>query len=96
MTRPRIAGSVESCIRLIVELVKVRTDTPMTTSATPNSQTLGMIAAKAKPIPKDRGAASRSPKRGFSRPAASSAPATVPIAMIDVRNPYWLRRRERP
>ena len=38
ITRPRIAGSVESCIRLLVELVKVRADTPMTTSATPNSQ----------------------------------------------------------
>ena len=27
--------------------------------------------------------------RGFSRRAASSAPVTEPIAMIDVRSPYW-------
>ena len=52
MTRPRIAGSVDSCIRLFVELVKVRVDTPMTTSAAPNSQAFGVIAANAKPAPK--------------------------------------------
>jgi len=33
ITRPRIGGSVESCIRLFVVLVKVRAAVPMTTSA---------------------------------------------------------------
>ncbi len=27
--------------------------------------------------------------RGFSRLAESSAPATDPIAMIEVKSPYW-------
>jgi len=38
ITRPRMAGSVASCIRLLLELVMVRADTPMTTSIRPNSQ----------------------------------------------------------
>ena len=38
ITRPRMAGSVESCTRLLLELVKVCAETPMTTRARPNSQ----------------------------------------------------------
>src|SRR5580700_11616930 len=52
ITRPRIAGSVESCIRLLVELVNVNADTPMMTSAIPKNQALGAIAARAQPSPK--------------------------------------------
>ena len=38
ITRPRMAGSVDSCIRLLLELVMVSADTPMTTRVPPNSQ----------------------------------------------------------
>ena len=81
---------MDNCIRLLVEFVKVKADTPMTTSAMPNSQSLGAIAASAQPSPKMAAPISSSTKWGFSRPAASSAPAMVPTAIIDVSNPYWL------
>ena len=38
LTRPRIAGSVASCIRLLLELAKVSAAMPTTTSITANSQ----------------------------------------------------------
>lgn len=38
ITRPRMAGSVESCIRLFVVLVKVNAATPMTTSSPAKNQ----------------------------------------------------------
>ena len=38
ITRPRISGSVESCIRLLVPLVKVSVVTPMTTRAPAKTQ----------------------------------------------------------
>ena len=38
ITRPRMAGSVESCIRLFVVLLKVSAATPMTTSAPAKNQ----------------------------------------------------------
>src|SRR5258707_7210853 len=90
MTRPRIMGSVDNCIRLLVEFVNVKADTPMMTSATPKNHALGAIAANVQPSPNIAAPTSSSAKRGFSRPAASSAPATVPTAITDVRNPYWL------
>ena len=49
-----------------------------------------MIAASAQPTPKTAAPANSTPIRGFARLAASSAPATDPIAMIDVSSPYWL------
>ena len=88
MTRPRMTGGVESCIRLLVALTKVIPDTPMMASASPNSHALGMIAASAKPIPNIVAPRGKIPNRGLSRPAASSAPTSVPTAMTEVRNPY--------
>ena len=38
ITRPRMDGSVESCIRLLVALVRVKAATPITTRAPANSQ----------------------------------------------------------
>src|SRR6202022_2799973 len=90
MTRPRITGSVDNCIRLLVEFEKVKAETPMITRAQPNSQVSGAIAASVQPNPKIAAPTTSSAKRGFSRPAASSAPAIVPIAMIEVKKPYWL------
>lgn len=88
MTRPRMTGAVDSCMRLFVEFVKVNADAPTMTRAMPNSHALGITAAKAQPNPKVAAPTDRSAKRGFSRPAARRAPATVPIAMTDVKNPY--------
>src|ERR1700722_9987915 len=52
ITRPRMAGAVDNCIRLLVELVSVRADTPMMTSAMANSAALGASAASVQPNPK--------------------------------------------
>src|ERR1700736_2521079 len=51
-TRPPLAGSVDNCIRLWVEFVNVRADTPMMTRAAPNRKALGATAARAQPDPK--------------------------------------------
>src|SRR6202047_2549106 len=52
MTRPRMTGSVDNCIKLFVEFENVKADTPMMTRAMPNSQLLGATAADAQPSPK--------------------------------------------
>lgn len=38
ITRPRMDGAVESCIRLLVALVRVKVATPITTSAPAKSR----------------------------------------------------------
>ena len=88
MTRPRISARsiVHQAVRRIGEGLR---RTPMTTSTAPNSQIFGVIAANAKPMPKiARRRAEPEPR--LLAPAASSAPATDPTAMTEVRNPYWL------
>src|SRR3984893_2366153 len=90
MTRPRITGSVDNCIRLLVEFEKVKAETPMITRAQQNSQVSMLLDVSVHPNQKTAAPTTSSAKRGFSRPAASSAPAIVPIAMIEVQKPYWL------
>ena len=87
ITRPRIAGSVESCIRLLLVLVKVSAATPMTTSAMREQPVTGAICRERAAEPEDGGADQQILNLGFSRPAPSSAPAMVPTAMIDDSRP---------
>ena len=90
ITRPRIAGSVDSCTVLFAVVVKVCADTPMITRTRANSQWLGMMAARAQETPKMAAATKSSAVWGLLRLAARSAPTTDPTAMVVVRNPYWL------
>ena len=52
ITLPRIAGSVESCMMLLVPLVKSTPAAPITMSAAPNDQYPGASAPNMQPIPK--------------------------------------------
>src|SRR5450830_941550 len=81
-------SQTDSCNRLLVALVKVSADTPMMTSVTPNIHATGVNIAKTKPPPNRPAPSHNSPKCGRSRPAASSAPSTVPTAMVPVSAPY--------
>jgi hypothetical protein len=65
---PRSAGSVDRAPKRFFDVVKVWTDTPMMTRARPTSQSVGMIAASAKPHPKDCGTGEPQSEVGF-RPA---------------------------
>ena len=47
MTRPRMAGSVESCMMLLVPLVKIITAAPVSMRAAANHQYPGASAARA-------------------------------------------------
>ena len=47
-----------------------------------------MTAASVQPTAKTAAPTNSSSMRGFSRPAASSAPVTVPTAIIEASNPY--------
>src|ERR1700722_18111668 len=78
MTRPRIAGSVEICIKLLDVLAKVRAETPITASAAAKNQTLGIRAATPQASPNTAAPEKRCRKCGRSRPATKSEPATVP------------------
>jgi hypothetical protein len=90
ITRPRIAGSVESCIRLLVELEKGQRRHADDDQRHAEQPGVGRDRGQRAAEPEDRGAEQQQPKCGFSRPAASSAPAMVPTAITDVRSPYWL------
>ncbi len=87
MTRPRIIGSVVSCISALVVLVMLSAETPTITSAAPNSHQVGITAASARPMPNTAEPTITIGKRGLSRPAASSAPMTVPTAIVELRMP---------
>jgi hypothetical protein len=47
-----------------------------------------MHAANVQPNPKRAALTSNSDKRGLARRAASNAPVTDPIAIVEVRSPY--------
>ena len=83
ITLPRIAGSVESCIALLVPLPKVSRAAPMITRAAAKPQYPGAIAARVQPIPKTPAPPKRDGKPGFWRPAANKAPESVPTAMME-------------
>jgi hypothetical protein len=87
ITLPRMAGLVESCIMLFVDIVKVRAATPITGRAAANHQYPGENAASVQPIPKTPVPRSSVPNFGLPRPAARSAALVVPIAMIDDSKP---------
>src|SRR5260370_17912057 len=72
MTRPRIMGSVDNCIRLLVEFVNVKADTPMMTSATPKNHALGASTANVQPSPNIPAPPTLTPHRAFSPPPASN------------------------
>ena len=87
ITRPRIAGSVPSCSRLLVELANVSADTPISISAAPNSQYVGISAASVQPDAEQRRRRQQDLDARLLRRAASSAPEIVPIAMMDISRP---------
>src|SRR5580700_4629179 len=78
ITRPLMAGSVDNCIKLFVELAKVSADTPMTTRARPNSQYVGASAAIVQPKPKKAAPIHSRDILGLGRRAARRAPVTDP------------------
>ncbi|MNV63862.1 hypothetical protein D3C71_1564800 [compost metagenome] len=83
-----MAGSVLSCTRLLVEVVKVCAIAPSATSVTPKDHTLGMMAASVPATPNPPALAASSSNRGCSRPAASRAPTTEPTASAEDSAPY--------
>ncbi len=88
VTRPRMPGSVDSCIRLFEVLVMVSEAMPVTTSSiAAKIQKPGESAAQAQPSANIAEPDSRVRRLGCSRPAATKAPAMVPIAMMDDNRP---------
>jgi hypothetical protein len=87
ITLPRIAGSVESCMMLLVPLAKVRAAAPMMMRVAANHQYPGASAAKVQPSPKTPAPAIREARLCFCRLAANKAPETVPTAMMEESRP---------